>query len=212
MDLQFVKNQSTNSADIFLFDTIGGNGIKGQTFVNELQFLDTLGLDVINVRINSGGGSVIEGFSIFSAIRAMKTPVNTITEGIAASIAGIIAMAGRKRLISDFGRLMIHDPAFSNGKADDKTQKVLDSIKASLITILTNNSLLDAGEIFNVMTEETWYTAEEAVAFGFMDEMFSTQRAIDKVAALETSDILNIANELLIQSTTPIQTIKTTNM
>ena len=194
MNLQYVKNQTDDSAEIFLYSPIGG-GVNAQNFVAELQFLDSLGLKEINVRINSSGGSVIEGFGIFSAIRNAKTPVNTSIDGIAASIAGVIAQAGKKRTITDFGRLMIHDPSFSGANKDPKAQKALDTIKASLVTILTNNSALDEGEIFDLMTAETWFNAEEAVAYGFADEETTTKRE-EVIQDLALDEIQNIANEL----------------
>jgi ATP-dependent protease ClpP protease subunit len=194
MNLQYVKNQTDDSAEIFLYSPIGG-GVNAQNFVAELQFLDTLGLKEINVRINSSGGSVIEGFGIFSAIRNAKTPVNTSIDGIAASIAGVIAQAGKKRTITDFGRLMIHDPSFAGTNKDPKAQKALDTIKASLVTILTNNSALDEGEIFDLMTAETWFNAEEAVAYGFADEETTTKRE-EAIQDLALDEIQNIANEL----------------
>lgn len=194
MNLQYVKNQTDDSAEIFLYSPIGG-GVNAQNFVAELQFLDSLGLKEINVRINSSGGSVIEGFGIFSAIRNAKTPVNTSIDGIAASIAGIIAQAGKKRTITDFGRLMIHDPSFAGANKDPKAQKALDTIKASLVTILTNNSALDEGEIFDLMTAETWFNAEEAVAYGFADEETTTKRE-EVIQDLALDEIQNIANEL----------------
>jgi ATP-dependent Clp endopeptidase proteolytic subunit ClpP len=197
MNLSYVKNQTDDSADIFLFNQIGGvGGINATDFVNELRFLDTLGLKEINVRINSGGGSVMEGYGIFSAIRAAKTPVNTIIEGIAASIAGIIAMAGQNRTISDFGRLMIHDPNFGNARPNDKQKKALDTIKTSLITVLANNSSLDENEIGELMAEETWFNAEEALAFGFVDSIHSTKRKKEMANELTVVDVQNLANEL----------------
>jgi ATP-dependent protease ClpP protease subunit len=194
MNLKYVKNQTENSAEIFLYSPIGG-GVNAQNFVSELQFLDSLGLDEINVRINSSGGSVIEGFGIFSAIRNAKTTVNTSIDGIAASIAGIIAQAGKKRTITDFGRLMIHDPSFAGQTKDKKAQAALDTIKASLVTILTNNSSLDEGEIYDLMTAETWFDAEEALAYGFAEEVTTTQRE-EATNELGVTEIENIANEL----------------
>lgn len=196
MELHHVRNQTADSADIFLFNQIGNGGINATDFVNELRYLDTLGLKSINVRINSGGGSVIEGYGIFAAIRAINTPVNTIIEGIAASIAGIIAMAGKKRSISDFGRLMIHDPSFGSSRPDNKQQAALDTLKSSLTKILSNNSSLDEAEVGKLMSKETWFNAEEALAFGFVDKTFSTARKEAK-NELTVVDIENLASDLL---------------
>ena len=188
----YCENIGDNTAEIYLYDNIGPGGIDASEFVKELKFLDSLGLSEIKVRINSNGGSVIDGFGIFSAIQNANTTVNTYIDGIAASIAGIIALAGNKRYIVDFGRIMIHDPHFNKpqNEVTDKEKEVLSHIKDSLVTIFTNNSNKDAGQISAIMANESWYNAEDAITEGFIDEIIKTAR-IKELAAASIDIIYN---------------------
>ena len=188
----YVDNIGDNTAEIYLYDNIGPGGVDAGEFVKELQFLDSLGLSEIKVRINSNGGSVLDGFGIFSAITNAKTPINTYVDGIAASIAGIIALAGKKRYIVDFGRIMIHDPHFNkpDNEVDEKEAEVLAGIKDSLVKIFTNNTTKTAEQISAIMANESWYSAEDAQAEGFIDEIIPTAR-IKELAAASIAEIFN---------------------
>src|SRR4051812_21409466 len=106
----FVQNISPEgTATILLYDQIGGQGINGRDFANEIERLQSTAKK-INVRINSPGGSVLEGYAIVSAILNSSVPVDTYIDGLAASIAGVIAMAGQRVFIKDYGTLMLHNP------------------------------------------------------------------------------------------------------
>jgi len=84
------------------FDEADGMGIDGALFQKELLFLDTLGKKRIQVWINCVGGIVMDGYNIGSAILKTKTPVDTYNVGIAASIAGVLFMCGRNRVMMDY--------------------------------------------------------------------------------------------------------------
>lgn len=146
------------------FDEEEGWGIRGYLFQSELMFLDTLGKKRIKIFINSKGGSVLEGYNIFSSIITSKTPVDTYNVGIAASIAGIIFQAGCSRYCFDYTLNMIHSPY--NG--DDKT---LNKIEESLISMIEtrNRKNLTAERIKGDMIKETWYNAKESIDSGLAD-------------------------------------------
>ena len=180
MELNHITN-SNQSVTLNLFSAIGGEGINGQQVANELDYaVNFLEVKEIVININSQGGSVIDGFSIVSAMRqAINKGIRVVTnvEGIAASIAGIIAVAGQERNIVDYGRLMIHDPFFSGAKkVSEKMQNQLDHIRDSLTTILHNNSNVEKEVVSQLMSVETWLEAEEAVNSRLMDKMISTHR------------------------------------
>ena len=116
---KYIKNISEDVATINLHGPIGdyvdnsGNlvsGISGSSFANEMQYLQN-NCSKINVRINSIGGNVIDGYSIVSAILNSVVRCDTYIDGLAASIAGVIAVAGKKCYMADFGTLMIHNPS-----------------------------------------------------------------------------------------------------
>lgn len=207
MDLKHVKNISIDGiADVYLYDAIGRSwndqtsryeGIDGTQFADEIQWLNNSPeITKINVRINSVGGSVVDGFSIFSAIRNSTKPVDTFIDGLGASISGIIFQAGQKRYMSDFGRLMIHDPSFGKPMEllNEKQRTALNSFRDQLVTILTNNSKLTADEISNIMSAETWFTSQQTIENGLSDEIFSTGRAFNEVTTPD--EILEIANSM----------------
>lgn len=146
------------------FDNEDGDGVNGSEFARELLYLDSLGKKSIQIRINSVGGSVMDGMSIYNAILKTNAKVDTVNVGIAASIAAVIFQAGRKRVMSDYALLMIHNPM-----GGDK--KVLKLMKESLITMLTRKSKKNEMEISKLMDATTWFTATECLTNGLCDEI-----------------------------------------
>lgn len=191
---KYIKNINTEVADIFIFDDIGEGGIDGQEFANEIKLLNDFGVKLINVHINSSGGSVVHGLSIFAAIQESKAEVHTHIKGIAASMAGIIAEAGDKVFMVDHGRLMLHNPKGSSNP-DEKEQNAIDSLKGSILTILKNRTGKNENELSEMMNEETWLNPKEALAGGFVDEIVSGKHKEKKRQPVaEIVNILNITN------------------
>jgi len=178
MNLKHIKNVTETQAEIRLFDTIGAGRSTGSEIAEEIAWLiDHQDVKEILVRINSGGGSMIEGFGIFSALHNAKkkgVKVNVSIEGLAASMAGIIAMVGDKITMVDFGVLMIHDPNMGGSEPNEKQQEILNKLKNSAVKIMSNRTGISADDISEMMSEETWLEADEALAKGFIDEIEST--------------------------------------
>lgn len=212
MEFKHIRNISTDGvANIYLFDEIGRSmdprtgyccGIDGNDFAHEMEYLaQNENVSQINVRINSPGGDVIDGFSIFSAIKNCTKPVDTYIDGLGASIAGIIFQAGQRRFISDFGRLMIHEPSTQTPieLMSDKQRNALNSFRDQLLTILEKNSKLTKDQISTIMKSETWFSANEAIDKGFADEIVNTGRTIDlspTEAFASNEQILRVANSI----------------
>ena len=146
-------------------------GISGSSFANELQWLQTQ-CKSISVRINSVGGSVLDGYSIVSAMLSCKVPCNTYIDGLAASISGVIALAGKKCYMMDYGTLMLHNPSGGNDKA------VTDLVKQTLVTLISNRCSKTPEEISTMMDQETWLTSAEALNSGFVDEVVTSGKKI----------------------------------
>jgi ATP-dependent Clp endopeptidase proteolytic subunit ClpP len=193
-DLKFIVNQTETTAEMLIYNNIGSDGTSGQRFAEELKFLESFGLNEIKVRINSGGGSVLDGFAIFTAIYNSPMNVNTYVDGIAASMAGVIAMAGKKRYMVDFGKIMVHDPHVGR-KPDEKEMEVLRSLKQSLVSIFANNTKLSTKEIDQMMAVETWLNSDQAVEYGMIDEVYTTKRKIQKkkLATASIDEIIEMA-------------------
>ena len=144
------------------------------------QFRDLLkqvgDVKTINLHINSPGGDVFEGVSIYNMLKQSKANIHVFVDGLAASIASVIAMAGDTITMPENSMLMIHNPwtiAQGNSKelrkvADDM-DKMGESIKTSYLS--KSNNKLDVDTLTKLMDDETWLTAKESVEYGLADEV-----------------------------------------
>jgi ATP-dependent Clp protease, protease subunit len=164
---------SSSSAEVLLYDEIGFFGIEARTLVPELKALD---VDELHVRINSPGGSVFDGVAIANALREHKARVIVHVDGLAASIASVIAMAGDDVRMAENAFLMIHEPwnvSIGNADALRKDAEILDKIGETLIATYVARTDADESEVRAWMKDETWFTAAEAKAAGFIDAVVS---------------------------------------
>ena len=170
-----IKNKGNKSAEVLIYDTIGAGwmgGISAKDFAKELKSLGTL--DTINVRINSEGGSVFDGIAIYNTLLSNKASVTVHIDGLAASIASIIAMAGDTIKMANNALFMIHDPwTFAMGSANELREQadLLDKVRDQLVTTYVSRSSIDADTVSNLMADETWMSADEALDHGLIDEV-----------------------------------------
>jgi len=149
-------------------DETDGQGINGSLFQQELLQLDTLGKKRIQIWINSPGGVVTDGYNIYNAILKSNTPVDTYCVGCAASIAGVIFQAGRKRIMADYAWLMYHNP-FGSENGD-----IIKTMKTSIVTMIEKRSGMDEGSVNKMMNRETFITAPEALEMKLCDSIESS--------------------------------------
>lgn len=170
----YTINAKDETAEILVYDVIGEDwygGISALQFVKDLNDLD---VENINVRINSPGGDVFDGTAIYNALIRHKAKINTYVDGMALSMASVIAMAGDNIIMAENAMMMIHNPwTLAMGDAEElrKTAEVLDKTKLNLLSAYNKQSSLDNDEISNLMDEETWMTGPEALEKGFVDEV-----------------------------------------
>lgn len=166
----FAFNQATDGpAEIRIFDEIGEWGVTGKSFCEELSRIRG---DEIAVRINSPGGDVFAAFSIFDNLRQHPARVNVFIEGLAASAASVIAMAGDSIQMTENSFVMIHEPwgmVVGDAKTMRKQAELLDKIHTSIVNAYSERSGQRVEQIKAWMDAETWFTAEEAKAAGFCD-------------------------------------------
>lgn len=143
-----------------------GPGIDGAEFARELMWLDGMGKKVINIWINSPGGVVMDGYSIYNAMLASKAKVNTKNVGIAASIAAVLFQAGRERVMCDYGVLMYHDPFDSKDGSDAPA-----AMRDSIITMICSRSGMSPDQCSAMMKRETFMNAEEALNLKLCDRI-----------------------------------------
>jgi ATP-dependent protease ClpP protease subunit len=159
-------------AEIVIYDEIGAFGIPAKAFLDEMMALGSVA--ELTVRINSPGGAVFDGVAIYNALKRHDAAVTVWIDGIAASIASMIAMAGDEVVMPDNAMLMLHDPsALVLGTATDMRgmAEALDRMKAGMVAAYRDKSGRDDAEIDALMRDETWLSAEEAVALGLADRV-----------------------------------------
>jgi ATP-dependent Clp protease, protease subunit len=181
-------------AEILIYDEIGLWGIRAADFVADLKALGDV--SEIAVRINSPGGDVFDGLAIHNVLRRHKARVVVTVDGVAASIASVIAMAGDEVVMPDNAMMMIHDPSgLAWGTAQDMRDlaDVLDKLKASLIAAYRARAKVDDAELERLMSEETWLSAAQAVEIGLADRV----EQATKVAARFDPDRLRNAPDAL---------------
>jgi ATP-dependent protease ClpP protease subunit len=158
--------------EIVLYDEIGAFGIPAKAFLDELKALGPLA--ELTVRINSPGGSVFDGVAIYNALKRHDAVITVWVDGIAASIASVIAMAGDEVVMPENAMLMLHDPAaLVIGTAADMRAmaEALDKMKAGMAAAYRDKSGRSDAEIEARMAAETWLSAQEAVDLGFADRV-----------------------------------------
>ena len=163
--------------------------------------LDALGdIDVLNVYINSPGGDVFAGQAIYSMLKRHKAQVKVYIDGLAASIASLVAMAGDKVIMPANAMMMIHNPwTWGAGNANDfrKLADDLDKIRESMIAAYENRSALTSEEIANLMDAETWLSAKDSLEYGFADEIEAAKDVAAYVDEKYLARYKNAPRELL---------------
>lgn len=154
-------------------------------------------IDVLDIEINSPGGSVFDGYTIFQEIKSLQdrgVTVNATITGMAASMASVICMACDKVSIVPHGRMMIHNA--SNAVAGDAAQlrkvaDLLETVSNDLADIYAYKTKLDVDKVKSMMDKETWMTAIEAVNYGFVDELTNRKglSAVETAAKVDSQTI-----------------------
>lgn len=163
-------------ATIYIYDAIGFFGIEAQKLVQEIDQLEATD---ITLRINSPGGDVFDGAAIYNAFDRHPAKVHVKIDGVAASMASLIALAGDDIEMSDNAFYMIHKPwSMVLGSADDMRQEavLLDKIESTAVGIYAKRSGMTDEQIRGLLAAETWYTAEEAMDAGFIDKIAGNGR------------------------------------
>lgn len=187
-----IKNNASETSDVYLFNDIGTFGITAQSFIDEIKEYDNKEL---NIHINSLGGEVFEGMAIYSIIQRRKAKTTVYIEGIAASIASVIALAADEVIMSENSLLMIHNAwGGTQGDARDmrKQADVLDKITNEIAEVYVKKTKIPYDKVIEMMNEETWLTAKEAVALGFVN---SISEPIKVAAKYDVSRFKNITNK-----------------
>jgi ATP-dependent Clp protease protease subunit len=179
MTIEFKARGATG--EIWLYDQIGdgffSDGVTAKSFQKDLTGLGKV--NTINLRINSPGGNVFDGLTIYNQLKAHPARIVVDIDGLAASIASLIAMAGDEIRIAGNAMMMIHNPhGFAAGDANEmrRTAALLEQIKGNLADTYSARTGIDPGTLNSWMDGETWFTAADAVQHGFADSVVQEQR------------------------------------
>lgn len=183
----FFINATATEAEILIYEEIGqswwsDSGIGAKQFADELAALGPV--KVLNVRINSPGGDVFEGAAIKTQLEQHPATKNVFIDGLAASAASYIAMAGDKIEISQNALFMIHNAAggvLGNAKDMRQMADLLEKIDRTIADMYQRRTDQPIDKIKAWMEAETWFTADEAVQNGFADALMEEEQQVAAV-------------------------------
>ncbi len=167
-----IENQQLEDRTIFLWGQVDDRSARH--VVDRLMYLDSINHEEIKLYINSPGGYVTSGFTMYDTIKSIKSPVSTICTGLAASMGSILLSVGEKgrRFIQPNAKVMIHQPSGgARGPASDieiSAQEILKTKELSA-KILADNCGQDFDKIMKDFNRDHWLDAEESVKYGIVD-------------------------------------------
>ena len=178
MSGNYIINQGNNSAEILLYGYIGNwQNNDSKSFISDFKKLEA-SHNQINVRINSGGGDVFEGITIYNSLKNSSSTIHIYIDGVAASMASIIALAGTKIFMSRYAQLMIHRVSgTANGDSDKlrETANLMDELSNSLLDIYASKTGIEKETIQNSWMQrgkDSWFNASDALQQKLVDEIF----------------------------------------
>ena len=187
--------------EVLIYDEIGAYGVTAKGFLAEFGALPADA--AIDLRLNSPGGSVFDAVAIYNALKRHAGEITVWIDGIAASAASYIAMAGDRVVMPENAFLMIHDPSgLVMGTAEDMraTADALDKVKGSLIQGYAAKSGAADEEIAALMAAETWLDAKDALDLGLIDRM---AEPVKLAASFDVSKFRNAPPELVAAAKDP---------
>lgn len=186
----FIKGPIISNDDQWIYDWLDMEATSPKSVSNQIS--DAKGAD-LEVEINSGGGSVFDGSEIYTALK--EYPGNVIIKivGLAASAASVIAMSGKKILMSPTSQMMIHNASI-RASGDYRDMDHMSGILKNVNQTVANAYKLKSGksdeELLKLMDDETWFTPQQALENGLIDEVMFENQAPSIVASAEFSQML----------------------
>ncbi|UDQ69190.1 Clp protease ClpP [Providencia rettgeri] len=192
-----MKATSETSADIYIYDEIGMWGISAKRFTEDLISLGNI--NHINLHIHSPGGEVFEGIAIYNQLKNHNANITVYIDGLAASMASVIAMVGDEVKMPKNAMMMIHKPwGVSWGDANDMRDyaDLLDKVENVLIPAYMEKTGKTKEEIEAMLGEETWLTAEECVEHGFANTVIEPVKAMASLSSKRIEEFKSMPKSL----------------
>lgn len=192
-----MKATSETSADIYIHDEIGMWGVSAKRFTEDLISLGNI--SHINLHIHSPGGEVFEGIAIYNQLKNHNATITVYIDGLAASMASVIAMVGDEVKMPKNAMMMIHKPwGVSWGDANDMRDyaDLLDKVENVLIPAYMEKTGKTKEEIEAMLGEETWLTAEECVEHGFANTVIEPVKAMASLSSKRIEEFKSMPKSL----------------
>lgn len=194
---------SASANEIIMYGAIGSwfDDLEAIQIINKINKMS----GDITIRINSGGGDVFDGIAIMNALKNHQGKITVFVEGLAASIASVIAIGCADELIMDEGSyLMIHEPwtvAVGNSGDLEQTAGVLKQLTGTLAEIYSKRCGKTTDEILEFMKAETWFNADSAIEIGFADKKNDDEEEIGVgIGNIDLSLFNNVPSKLKAQA------------
>lgn len=191
-----------NVATILLYGEVGsGRGVDAKEVVTELLMLANT-YNRIEVRINSVGGDVFAGIAIYNALKGSTADITLYVDGLAASIAGVIALCGKPLYMSKHAKLMLHNVsggAWGSAKELRETATLIEDLEKDLSAIVAGRLKMTAEQVCQQYFDgkDHWFTAEQAQQLGLIDGLFDGTEPDPVADNASTEDIYNAFNNRL---------------
>ncbi len=196
-----LETNEDKTADLYIFGNITSydwyeGDVSANTLLKQLKELD---VDYINVHINSYGGEVSQGLAIYNTLKDSKMKVTTVCEGFACSAASVVFMAGDERIVKDASLLMIHNAwTYARGDSNElrKQAEDLEKITQASVNAYKSKASISEEKIKELMNNETWITADEAITYGFATKTETTEDGNVNQSAFESIREKLLKNEI----------------
>ena len=193
-----IKAKANDTAEISIYDEIGFWGVSAASFAQDLKDCGN-NLKQINLHIHSPGGDVFDGIAIYNLLKNHPANVTVYIDGLAASMASVIAMAGNEVIMPENAMMMIHKPwGIQGGDAEDmrKYADLLDKIENTLIPAYANKTGKTPEELAEMLSAETWLNGKECVEQGFADKLAEPLVAMASIKSRKLEDFEKMPNEI----------------
>lgn len=205
-----MQAKEDQTADIYIYDEIGGWGISARRFTEDLISLGNL--SHINLHIHSPGGEVFDGIAIYNQLKNHSSTITVYIDGLAASMASVIAMVGDTVIMPKNAMMMIHKPwGVSWGDANDMREyaDLLDKLENVLIPAYVAKTGKTTEEITAMLEQETWLDGDECVEHGFADKVIEPVKAMASLTSKRIEEFSSMPSAIKNQIT-PKNTTKPT--
>jgi ATP-dependent protease ClpP protease subunit len=186
---RIIASGEEKAGELYVYGPIGGSlwidGITSQAVVGALKVMTDGGAKALTIFINSPGGDAFEGIAILNCLKRFPGAKTVMVDGLAASAASIIAMAGDRICMGSGAMMMVHNAAArAQGNAQElrETADMLEKVSDSLVSAYADRTGLDPAAIKELLDAETWMSPAEAIERGFATEQFEQGDSTDATA------------------------------